>query len=237
MITVRPSKERGHFDHGWLDTHHTFSFGDYRDPAHMGFRGLRVLNEDVVQPGAGFPTHAHADMEILTYVVSGALEHKDSMGTGSVIRPGEMQRMSAGNGVTHSEYNASRTEPVHFLQIWVIPDRRGVAPQYEQKVFTESERLGKFRVIASPDGGAGSVRINADVRIYDSLLELGAIVAHKIPEDRFGWVQVVRGRVFLNDDTQISAGDGAALSNEETVHIMGDAPTGERSEILFFDLA
>ena len=236
MINVRRSKERGHFDHGWLDTRHTFSFGDYHDPAHMGFRALRVINEDVVEPGAGFPTHAHADMEILTYVLDGALEHKDSMGTGSVIRPGDVQRMSAGTGVTHSEYNASRVDPVHLLQIWILPDRLGRQPEYEQKAFPEHERLGRLRLIASPDGTAGSLTLHQDVRIYDSLLELGATVRHALAPDRHGWVQVMRGRLFLNEQ-HLYPGDAAALSNEETVQIMGDAPAGERTEILLFDLA
>jgi redox-sensitive bicupin YhaK (pirin superfamily) len=236
MITVRRSNERGHFDHGWLDTRHTFSFGDYRDPKHMGFRDLRVINEDVVQPGAGFPTHAHADMEIVTYVLSGALEHKDSMGTGSVIRPGEAQRMTAGTGVTHSEYNASRTEPVHLLQIWIIPDRRGLRPEYEQKAFPEDQRLGRLRLIASPDGAAGSLTPHQDVRIYDSLVELGAKVRHDVHPGRFAWLQVTRGRVLMNGE-HLSAGDGAAISDEATVEVVGDAPDGGRSGVLLFDLA
>jgi redox-sensitive bicupin YhaK (pirin superfamily) len=186
MITVRRAHERGHFDHGWLDTHHTFSFGDYHDPVHMGFRALRVINEDVVAPGAGFPTHAHADMEILTYVLDGALEHKDSMGTGSVIRPGDVQRMSAGTGITHSESNASRTEAVHLLQIWILPDRRGLRPEYEQKAFPEHERLGRLRIVASPDGAAGSLTVHQDVHIYDSLLEIGADVTHALEPGRHG---------------------------------------------------
>jgi quercetin 2,3-dioxygenase len=236
MITLRRSNDRGHFDHGWLDTRHTFSFGDYRDPRHMAFRDLRVINEDVVQPGAGFPTHAHADMEILTWVLSGALEHKDSMGTGSVIRPGEAQRMSAGTGVTHSEYNASRTEPVHLLQIWIIPERRGIHPEYEQKAFAEHERLGRLRLIASPDGAAGSLTLHQDVRIYDSLLELGATVRHEIPPGRFGWLQVARGGVLINGE-HLTAGDGAAVSDETTLDVVGEAPGGGRGEVLLFDLA
>jgi quercetin 2,3-dioxygenase len=236
MITVRRGHERGHFDHGWLDTHHTFSFGDYHDPAHMGFRALRVINEDVVAPGGGFPTHAHADMEILTYVLDGALEHKDSMGTGSVIRPGDVQRMSAGTGITHSESNASRTEAVHLLQIWILPDRRGLRPEYEQKAFPEHERLGRLRIVASPDGAAGSLTVHQDVHIYDSLLEIGADVTHALAPGRHGWVQVMRGGVLLNGQ-HLDAGDGAAVSDEELVQIMGDAPGGEHTEILLFDLA
>ncbi len=237
MITVRPAAERGHFDHGWLDTSHTFSFADYHDPRHMGFRSLRVINEDVVQPGRGFGTHPHADMEILTYVVEGALQHKDSMGTGSVIRPGEVQRMSAGTGVTHSEFNASQTEPVHLLQIWILPDRRGLRPEYEQKVFPEHERLGQLRLIASPDGASGSVTVHQDVWIYDSTLPVGAHVQHELRDGRHGWLQVIRGSVLVNGNTVLSAGDGASFSNEELIDMIGEPSADDRAEVLLFDLA
>ena len=236
MITVRKSDDRGHFDHGWLDTRHTFSFAEYRDPRHMGFRDLRVINEDVVQPGAGFPTHAHADMEILTYVLSGALEHKDSMGTGSVIRPGDAQRMSAGTGVTHSEYNASRTEPVHLLQIWIIPVRRGLRPEYEQKAFPDEQRHGRLRLIAAPDGADGSLAWHQDVRLYDALLEPGAAVRHEFRPNRFGWLQVTRGRVLANGEP-LAAGDGAAIADEAAIEVVGGSPDGGRGEVLLFDLA
>jgi len=238
MIAIRPSRERGHADHGWLDSWHTFSFADYCDPAHMGFRDLRVINEDRVQPGAGFPTHPHRDMEIVTYVLAGALEHKDSMGTGSVIRPGEVQRMSAGTGVTHSEYNASRTEPVHLLQIWILPERDGLRPEYEQKMFPESERRGRWRVIVSPDGVDGSVTVHQDVRLYATLLERGERVTHTLAPDRHAWVQVARGGVRLNGNA-LGAGDGAAASQEATLELVGDGrpDAAGRAEILLFDLA
>ena len=236
MITVRPSGERGHANHGWLDTFHTFSFGDYHDPAHMGFRALRVINEDRVQPGRGFPTHPHADMEIVTYVLAGALAHKDSMGTGSTIRPGEVQRMSAGTGITHSEYNASQTEPVHLLQIWILPARRGLRPEYEQKAFPEAERRGRLRLIASEDGAEGSVTVHQDVRLYASTLASGEHVAHALAAGRSAWAQVARGGVRLNG-TALAAGDGAAVSGESRLEIAANGAAGTASEILLFDLA
>jgi redox-sensitive bicupin YhaK (pirin superfamily) len=237
MITLRPAEERGHAQHGWLDSWHTFSFADYHDPTHMGFRHLRVINEDRVQPGAGFPTHPHADMEIVTYVLAGALEHKDSMGTGSVIRPGEVQRMSAGTGVTHSEFNASRTELVHLLQIWILPEGRGLRPEYEQKEFPERERRGRLRLIAARDGADGAVTIHQDVRLYATLLMPGERVTHTFAPGRHAWVQVARGDVRLNG-TPLTAGDGAAVSDERALDLVGEpAPAGGAGEVLLFDLA
>ena len=232
MITVRKKEERGHFNHGWLDTSHTFSFADYHDPAHMGFRQLKVLNEDRVQPGHGFPPHSHNNMEIISYVLEGALEHKDSLGTGSVIRPGEVQRMTAGTGVTHSEYNPSSTEALHFLQIWVLPERRGLPPSYEQKMFPEEERRGQARLIASRDGSEGSVVIHQDLRLYASLLDPGETVTHPLAVNRHVWLQVARGGVTLNG-RELRAGDGAAVSEERNIEIAGV----DGAEFLLFDLA
>ena len=232
MIHVRKSNERGHADHGWLDTHHTFSFADYHDPENMGFRALRVINEDRVQPGQGFGTHGHRDMEILSYVLDGGLAHKDSTGGGGVIRPGDVQRMSAGTGVMHSEFNASRSEPVHFLQIWLLPERRGIAPGYEQKHFPSEQRQGQLRLIASPDAADGSVKIHQDVRVYTTLLAEGQRASHALAPGRHAWVQVARGKVRLGD-VALAAGDGAALSDEHSVTLTADAP----SEVLLFDLA
>jgi hypothetical protein len=232
MIVVRRSEERGHFDHGWLDTRHTFSFADYRDPRHMGFRALRVVNEDRVRPGQGFGTHPHRDMEIVTYVLEGGLAHRDSMGHGSTIHPGDVQRMSAGTGVTHSEFNASRTEPVHFLQIWILPDRTGLAPSYEQRRFPEEERRGRLRLLASPDGADGSVTVHQDVRLLAALLAPGQAVGHALAPGRHAWVQVARGAVEVAGQ-RLSAGDGAALSGETEVALQGIAD----SEVLLFDLA
>jgi quercetin 2,3-dioxygenase len=231
MIRVRRSEDRGHAQHGWLDSRHTFSFADYHEPAQMGFRALRVINEDRVAPAEGFPTHAHRDMEILSYVLEGGLEHKDSLGTGSVIRPGDVQRMSAGTGVAHSEFNASRSEPVHFLQIWIVPERRGLTPGYEQKHFPEESREGQLRLIASPNGEAGSVSIHQDVRLYSALLAPGQSVRHALASGRHAWVQVARGAVHLGDQT-LRAGDGAAISEEQAISLSADAP----SEVLLFDL-
>ncbi len=232
MMQLRRSPERGHFDHGWLDTLHTFSFADYYDPRHMHFRTLRVINEDRVAPGAGFPTHPHRDMEIVTYVLEGALQHRDSMGNGSVIRPGDVQRMSAGSGVTHSEYNASESEPVHLLQIWMLPERKGIPPSYEQKAFSEEERRGKLRLVASPDGRDGSVTIHQDNALYVALLGPGESVRHELAPNRHAWLQVARGRVTLNG-TELAAGDGAAISQEKFVELRGV----QDAEVLLFDLA
>jgi len=232
MITIRRARERGHADHGWLDTWHTFSFADYHDPRHMGFRALRVINEDVVAPGRGFGTHPHRDMEIVTYVLDGALEHKDSMGTQSVIVPGEVQRMSAGTGVLHSEFNHSKTDPVHLLQIWLLPARPGIEPSYEQTFFPDEEKRGRLRLVASPDGADGSVTIHQDARLYASLLAPGQEVAHEIAPGRHAWIHVARGTASLNGQA-LEAGDGAAVSDEPRVVLRG---TGN-AEILLFDLA
>ena len=228
MITIRRADDRGHFDHGWLNTYHTFSFADYYDPSFMGFRDLRVINEDRVKPGVGFGTHGHRDMEIVSYVLEGTLAHRDSMGTGSLIRPGEVQRMSAGTGVTHSEMNPSNKEGVHFLQIWILPERHGITPGYEQKKFEDEERRGALRLVASPDGRDGSVTIHQDVAIYSSLLG-GESVTHTFAPNRYGWVQVARGEVELNGQT-LRAGDGAAIENESSVTLRGNG------EVLLFDL-
>lgn len=232
MMTIRHASERGHADHGWLDSHHTFSFADYYDPNAMGFRALRVINEDRVQPGRGFGTHPHRDMEIISYVLEGGLAHKDSMGTGSVIQPGEVQRMSAGTGVTHSEMNASRETSVHFLQIWLIPERRGIAPSYEQKAYAPAEKDGKLRIVASPDGRDGSVVIHTDAALYAGLFDHGQSAELAIPKGRHAWVQVARGKVRVNGK-DLGPGDGAALSDESAVAIEGV----EKGEVLVFDLA
>jgi redox-sensitive bicupin YhaK (pirin superfamily) len=227
MIRVRRAEERGHFDHGWLDTYHTFSFADYHDPDFMGFRSLRVINEDRVEAGRGFGTHGHRDMEIISYVLEGELGHGDSMGTGSVIRPGEVQRMSAGTGVMHSEKNASAM-PVHFLQIWILPERKGIAPSYEQKAFPASERENRLRLVASHDGRDGSLTIHQDVDLYTTNLRDGSITFDFRP-NRYGWLQVARGFITLNDQ-ELRAGDGAAIEKESQVTIAGDG------EVLLFDL-
>jgi redox-sensitive bicupin YhaK (pirin superfamily) len=231
MLTIRRSQERGHADHGWLDSHHTFSFADYHDPRHMGFRSLRVINEDRVAPGKGFGTHSHRDMEIISYVLAGALEHKDSLGTGSVIEPGDVQRMSAGTGVAHSEFNHSRSEPVHFLQIWILPERRGSAPGYEQRRFEPAERAGRLRLIASRDGREGSVTVHQDVALYAALLAPDELVIHRFAAGRHGWLQVARGSVKVGEAT-LQAGDGAAIEQAEQVEIVGV----EAAELLLFDL-
>jgi redox-sensitive bicupin YhaK (pirin superfamily) len=235
MITVRPSRERGHAELGWLDSHHSFSFSDYHDPKHMGFRALRVINEDRVTPGRGFGTHPHRDMEIITYVLDGALEHKDSMGTGSVIRPGDVQRMTAGTGVSHSEFNHSKTAPVHFLQIWIVPEAARLAPSYEEKRFPEAERSNQLRLVAAPPAVAareGAVAVHQDVSLYATVLDAGASVTHPLAPGRHAWVQVVRGAVDLGGK-RLAAGDGAALSDEAAVTLTA----GEVSEVLVFDLA
>jgi redox-sensitive bicupin YhaK (pirin superfamily) len=235
MITTRPAAERGHFDHGWLNTYHTFSFADYHDPRHTHFRGLRVINEDTVQPGGGFGTHPHRDMEIITYILEGALAHKDSMGTGSTIVPGDVQRMSAGSGVLHSEFNHSRDELVHLLQIWIFPDERGLKPSYEQKRFTAEEKLNRLRLVASPEASDGSVILHSDARVYGSLLEPEASVQHALAQGRGAWIQVVSGAIEVNGK-RLAAGDGAGIEDEKLLTITGRAESG-RSEFLLFDLA
>lgn len=232
MITIRKSEERGHFDFGWLNTYHTFSFDQYYDSRFMAFRSLRVINEDRVQAGRGFPTHGHRDMEIITYVLEGALEHKDSMGTGSVIRPGDVQKMSAGTGVRHSEYNHSESEVVHLLQIWIMPDTVGIKPDYQQKRFETEEKRGCLRLVASPDGEDDSITIKQDARVYASLLDDKQQVVHELNPNRHAWVQVARGAVEVNGQA-LNQGDGAAISNEAQVTLAGK----ESSEILLFDLA
>jgi redox-sensitive bicupin YhaK (pirin superfamily) len=231
MIAIRPATERGHADHGWLDTWHTFSFADYYDPRFMGFRVLRVINEDFVAPGRGFPTHGHRDMEIITYVLEGALEHRDSLGTGSVIRPGEVQRMSAGTGVRHSEANPSASEPLHLLQIWIEPSRAGIAPGYEQKAFTDADKRGRLRLVASPDGAEGSVTIHQDARVYSTLLGPGDKVAHRLGPGRHAWLHVARGTLALNGQ-RLAQGDGAAIGDEPSLTLVGETDT----EALLFDL-
>jgi len=232
MITIRPSQERGGGDHGWLKTRHTFSFSDYSDPKWMGFRWLRVINEDWVAPNGGFPAHPHRDMEIITYVLSGKLEHKDSLGTGSVILPGDGQRMTAGRGIRHSETNPSATESVHLLQIWILPNRQGYEPGYEQKSFAETEKRGKLRLIASNDGAEGSVKINQDAKLFVTLLAPGEEVTHSLGAKRYAWLQVAKGEVELNGH-KLHQGDGAAISDEKNLTLRGT----KDAEVLLFDLA
>jgi redox-sensitive bicupin YhaK (pirin superfamily) len=234
MITTRKAEERGHFDFGcgWLSTYHTFSFDQYYDPNHMGFRSLRVINEDIVQPGRGFPTHGHRDMEIVTYILQGALEHRDSMDTGSVIRRGDVQRMSAGTGLTHSESNPSNDDPVYLLQIWMLPRERNLPPEYEEKTFSDDEKRNRLRLIVSSDGDEGSLRIQQDASIYAALLTQGQEVGHKLARGRHAWFQVAAGAVALND-VALQQGDGAVVSQESNIRIVGQEP----SEILLFDLA
>jgi len=232
MITIRKAQERGHANHGWLDSFHTFSFADYYDPREMGFGTLRVINEDRVAPGKGFGKHPHRDMEIISYVLEGAMEHKDSMGTGSVIRPGDVQRMSAGTGVFHSEFNASPDEPVHFLQIWIEPNRVNAAPGYEQKMFPLAEKKGRLRLIVSPDGSDGSVHINQDARVYATVLEDGDdAVTYTLPAGHDGYIHVARGSVSVND-TPLNAGDGAKINGEHELRLT----QGAGAEVLLFDL-
>lgn len=233
MITVRRAEDRGHFDHGWLDTAHTFSFGEYYDPEHMAFRALRVINEDVVAPGRGFGAHPHRDMEIITYVLSGALAHKDSTGGEGTIRPGEVQRMTAGSGIFHSEFNASRTDPVHLLQIWIFPDRKGHEPGYEQKAFPFESRRGRLALLASPDGAEGSLRINQDARLSSALLDRGGVVRHGLADGRHAWVQVARGSGAVNG-IEVKAGDGVAISGEPAVELTA---AEDNTDFLVFDLA
>ena len=233
MIAVRRAAERGTANLGWLDSRHTFSFGHYYDPDHMGFGALRVINEDRVEPGAGFDTHGHQDMEIISYVLEGALEHRDSIGTGSVIRPGDVQVMSAGTGIRHSEFNHSKSEPVHFLQIWVLPDRKGLAPRYDQKTFPESGKRDRLRLVGSPDGRDGSIVIHQDADIYDAQLSRGHAIAHPLLAGRQGWVQVIAGSVEVNGKAAV-AGDGVAVADEGLVSITSGA---DGSQVLVFDLA
>jgi redox-sensitive bicupin YhaK (pirin superfamily) len=231
MLTIRKAAERGHANHGWLDTHHTFSFADYYDPKHMGFGPLRVINDDTVAGGGGFPPHPHRDMEIISYVIDGALAHKDSMGNGSVIKPGDVQRMSAGRGVVHSEFNASEAEPVHFLQIWLLPKGPGLPSGYEQKFFSDEDKRGKLRLVASSDGAEGSVRIQQDARLYASMLAAGDEVSHTIPAKRKGWLHVVTGEATVNGRT-LEAGDGVAIDGEEKLSIA----SATKGEVLLFDM-
>lgn len=232
MITLRHSKERGHFDHGWLNTYHTFSFDQYYDPRYMGFRDLRVINEDFVAPGRGFPKHAHRDMEIITYILEGALKHEDSMGNGSVIRPGDVQRMTAGTGVRHSEQNASERERVHLLQIWILPHTVGLEPGYEQKAFSEDERRGQLRLIASEDGRDRSVLVRQDVSLFASILPAGEEVEHSMNPLRYGWIQVARGALEVNDQNA-NQGDGLVIAGESNLRLKAQ----EDAEVLLFDLA
>jgi redox-sensitive bicupin YhaK (pirin superfamily) len=231
MIALRRSRDRGHANHGWLDSYHSFSFADYYDAAHMGFSALRVINEDRIAPGMGFGTHPHRDMEILTYVLEGALEHKDSMGNGSVIRPGDVQRMSAGTGVSHSEYNASQTEPVHLLQIWILPDHTGLPPGYEQKSFSAESRQSRLKLIASRDGREGSVTIHQDAKIYAAILDEDDTLEHRFAPGRRGYLQVATGDLVV-DGHLLRAGDGARIAQAERVSL----GSPKRAEILLFDL-
>jgi redox-sensitive bicupin YhaK (pirin superfamily) len=232
-LTLRRAGERGHANHGWLDTWHTFSFASYHDPRHMGFRSLRVINDDVIAAGEGFPRHPHQDMEIVTYVLDGALEHKDSMGNGGVIRPGEVQQMSAGTGVFHSEYNPSRRERVHLLQVWIEPDVRRVRPKYDQRVYPTADRTGRLRLVASGDGRDGSIPIHSSTNMYASIVEPGRSLAYRNPEGRHVWLHVARGSLDVNG-VAMGAGDGAAVSTAGTLELVGGREGGE---LLLFDLA
>ncbi len=232
MITIRKAEERGHANHGWLNTYHTFSFANYYDPKYMGFRSLRVINEDRVSPDAGFGTHGHRDMEIITYVLEGAIEHKDNIGNGSVIKPGEVQRMSAGTGILHSEFNHSKTEPVHFLQIWLLPDTKGLQASYEQRNFSPAKTPGKLHLVAARDGRENAVTVHQDVDLYAAVLNKGDRISHTLKPQRHGWVQVARGAITLNG-TPLDTSDGAAISKETEVVI----EASKDAEILLFDLA
>ena len=233
MITIRPRHERGTANFGWLDSRHTFSFGNYYDPQHMGFASLRVINEDKVIPAKGFGTHGHRDMEIISYVLSGALEHRDSMGNGSVIRPGDVQRMSAGTGVAHSEFNASATEPVHFLQIWLLPNQRGLQPSYEEKHFSPQEKPGQLILVGSSDGRDNSVTIHQDVDLYVGSLKDSNTINYQIDNNRAVWIQVAKGSISFNGKL-LEAGDGAAIVDETQITLTANNDTGE---ILLFDMA
>ena len=232
MIRIRRSRDRGHADHGWLNSFHTFSFADYHDPKHMSFGALRVINEDRITPGAGFPTHPHRDMEIISYPLEGAIEHKDSMGTGSVIRPGDVQRMTAGSGVTHSEYNHSKSEGAHFFQIWILPNKPGLTPGYEQKAFADAEKRGKWRLVASEDGREGSVVVHQDVSLHVTLLEKGEKVVYDVKRGRRVWLQIARGTVAVGAEVLVQ-GDGAAITDEEAISVEAQ----DASEVLLFDLS
>ena len=232
MITIRRSADRGRADFGWLDSKHTFSFGEYHDPAHMGFGPLRVINEDKVAGGGGFPPHPHRDMEIISYVLSGELQHKDSTGGGSVIRPGDVQRMSAGSGIVHSEFNASQSEPVHFLQIWIMPGERGIAPGYEQKAFAAVEKADRLRLVAAPDGRDGSLVIHQDADVYAAVIGDGAKIEHALRPGRLAWVQVARGSLALNGE-KLEQGDGAAISGVTKIEL---AAGGQSAEVILFDM-
>ena len=233
MLTLRRAEERGRANFGWLDSRHSFSFGHYHDPEHMGFGPLRVINDDRVAPAGGFPTHPHSDMEIVSYVLEGALEHRDSLGTGSVIRPGDVQRMTAGSGVRHSEFNASKTDPVHFLQVWIVPEREGIKPSYEQKTFSAEDKRGKLRLVGSRDGRDGSVTIHRDVDLYSTLPGEGGTVSHDLKPGRVAWVQVAAGSAKLNGE-QLYPGDGVALEDAGRLELEGTSPD---AEILLFDMA
>lgn len=232
MLTLRKANERGHANHGWLDTHHSFSFAHYYDPQHMGFQTLRVINEDKIQPGMGFGTHSHRDMEIITYVISGALAHKDSIGTSSVINAGEVQIMSAGTGISHSEFNATQTDWVHLLQIWIVPDKRGIAPRYDQKLFTTEDKQGQLKLIVSPDGREDSILIHQDVDLYATMLTAGEKVKHFLKPQRHAWIQIVKGSGLINGNP-VTAGDGIAISEDEQIMIESQ----DETELLLFDLA
>jgi redox-sensitive bicupin YhaK (pirin superfamily) len=232
MVTIRRGQDRGHFNHGWLDTYHTFSFADYYDPAHVQVRSLRVMNEDRVAPGQGFGMHGHRDMEIVTLVLEGVLEHRDSLGNGSVLRPGELQRMTAGTGIRHSEFNPSPSEPVHLYQIWLLPERTGLAPSYEQKSFDDSKRLNRWQLVASPDAADDSLAIHQEARLYLANLSDGARLTHDLAPSRLAWLQVLRGEVRLGDH-QLAAGDGAAVTDQPQVDLTARVP----AEVLLFDLA
>ena len=232
MLTIRKSTERGHFNHGWLNTYHTFSFDQYYDPRYMGFRSLRVINEDFVAAGRGFPKHGHRDMEIITYILDGALKHEDSMGNGSVIQPGDVQRMTAGTGVRHSEQNASTNESVHLLQIWIIPNADNLEPGYEQKAFSIDERKDQLRLIASSDGRDGSVTVHQDVNLFASIIDSGQTIKHEMSSVRYGWLQVARGALEINSE-RIEQGDGVVIVGESTLILHATEP----AEVLLFDLA
>ena len=232
MITIIKASERGHADHGWLNSYHTFSFAGYRDPQHMGFRSLRVMNEDRVAAGQGFGTHEHRDMEIVSYVLGGALEHKDSMGNGEILKPGEFQRITAGTGITHSEFNPSTDEPTHFYQIWLLPDRKGIKPSYEQKSFDPAGRRNHLLLVASRDAADGSLLIHQDAQVYLACLDGGHTVSHTLAPGRHAWLQVLRGSVTLNGHT-LETSDGAAVSDERPLEIVANQP----AEVMLFDLS